>query len=79
MTEQILCQKIEERIDQYHNDILSQLTEKELVLLDCIKRKMKHADIAREIGSTPAAVSMAVVRLNRKVKEIVRRITEKIL
>ena len=79
MTEQILCQKIEERIDQYHDEVTGQLTEKERMLLDCLKRKMKHADIAREIGSTPAAVSMAVVRLNRKIKEIVRKITEKIL
>ena len=79
MTEQILCQKIEERIDQYHDEVTGQLTERERMLLDCLKRKMKYADIAREIGSTPAAVSMAVVRLNRKVKEIVRKITEKIL
>ena len=79
MVEQILSKKIEERIDQYHDEVIRQLTEKDLKLLDFLKRKMKYADIAREIGSTPAAVSMAVVRLNRKVKEIVRKITEKIL
>ena len=77
--EQIVRQKIEERIDRYQAEIYSKLTDRERKLADCLRKKMKYADIAKELGSTPGAVSMAVVRLNRKVREIVRQIVENIL
>ena len=79
MYEQIICQKIDESIDQYRSEIYAELTEKEQRLANCILQKMKYADIAKELDSTPGAISMAVVRLNRKVKSIIQRIVEKIL
>ena len=79
MHEQIICQRIEERIDRYRAEIYAELTEREQKLADCILRKMKYADIAKELGTTPGAVSMAVVRLNRKVRSIVQKIIDNIL
>ena len=72
--EQIICRKIEERLDQYQAEIYEELTEKERRLADCIRKKMKYSEIAQELSSTPGAVSMAVVRLNRKVRSIVQKI-----
>ena len=77
--EQIIRRKIEERIDQYRSEIYAELSEKERKLADCIRKKMKYTEIAQELGSTPGAVSMAVVRLNRKVRSIVQKIIGNII
>ena len=79
MHEQIVRQKLEKRIEQYEAEVYAALSDREQKLTDCLRRKMKYADIARELASTPGAISMAVVRLKRKIRSIAEKIVEKIL
>lgn len=77
--EQILCDRVEKHISLYRQEILSQLNEREQQLVQYILEKKKYAEIAQLMEMSEGAVSMAVVRLKRKVDAIVKNITDNIL
>ena len=78
MYSQIIWQKVDERVDELTEEILMQLSEQDRVILEGIRSKTKYADIARQLGTTESAIAMRAVRLNRKVKELVKEKTGKI-
>jgi len=64
---------------QYIGEVYTRLNEKERTLLGYMQKKMKYAEIAKRMNTTEGAVSMAAVRLSRKIREIVREIVENVL
>jgi len=79
MDEQVLNRILTKDIDKYWNELMSHLNDKEIELLNFIKSDYTYKEIADQIGSTEAAVAMSVVRLRRKVKEIIRNILDGML
>ena len=76
--DQMLIEKINLDLDLYCDQIYAGLKEKEVQLAEYLRRKVKYAEIARLTGSTEGAVTMAVVRLHRKVEAMVRELTERL-
>ena len=79
MLEQIVSGYLEEDMGQYIGEVYTRLNEKERTLLGYMQKKMKYAEIAKRMNTTEGAVSMAAVRLSRKIREIVREIVENVL
>ena len=77
--EQIVCERLEENLTRYTGEVCAHLNEKERVLLGYIREKKKYEEIARLMGSTQGAISMAAVRLFRKVRGIVKEIVGDVL
>ena len=78
MYSQIICQKVDERLEELTEEILSQLSERDRIIAEGIRSKKKYAEIAKQLNTTEGAVAMAAVRLNRKVRELVEKKTEEI-
>ena len=70
MVEQILCEQLEAGLEMYTNEVLSRLSENERILLEYKREKKTHAEIAELLGITEGAVTMRVVRLREKIREI---------
>ena len=77
--DRIVCEHLEEDMNRYAGEVYSRLTEKERTLLGYMRRKVKYADIAKELSTTEGAVSMAAVRLSRKIRGIVREVVDNVL
>jgi len=77
--DQIVSGYLEEDMGQYIGEVYTRLNEKERTLLGYMQKKMKYAEIAKRMNTTEGAVSMAAVRLSRKIREIVREIVENVL
>lgn len=79
MLEQILCEQLEAEMELYTNEVLARLSESERILLEYKREKKSHAEIGELLGITEGAVTMRVVRLKQKIREIVREIVENVL
>ena len=77
--DQIVSEYLEEDMGQYIGEVYARLNERERMLLGYMRKKMKYAEIAKRMGTTEGAVSMAAVRLSRKIRGIVREIVEDVL
>ena len=78
MYSQVICRKVDERLEEITEEILSELSERDRVIAEGIRNKTKYADIAEQLNTTEGAIAMAAVRLNRKVRELVEKKTEEI-
>lgn len=76
--EQIISERLEKNISLYKRKVYSRLTEKEITLAEYICAKKKYSEIAELMNTTEGAVSMAAVRLFRKVKQIVSEVVTEI-
>lgn len=77
--EQIVCERLDDDLNRYAGRVYAQLNEKERLLLGYIREKKKYAEIAQLMNSTEGAISMAAVRLFRKVRGIVKEIVDNVL
>ena len=77
--DQVVSECLEENMGQYTGEVYARLNEKERILLGYMRKKTKYADIAKQMNMTEGAVSMAVVRLSRKIRGIVREIVDNVL
>ncbi|MBQ7933043.1 MAG: sigma-70 family RNA polymerase sigma factor, partial [Clostridia bacterium] len=77
--DQIVSEHLEENMGRYAGKVYGQLSEKERQLLGYMQKKMKYAEIAQRMNMTEGAVSMAAVRLSRKIRRIVREIVDNVL
>ena len=75
----LMCEQLEADMERYTKEVLSQLSESEQILAECIREKKPYAEIAEILEITEGAVSMRVTRLYRKVREIVRNIVDNIV
>lgn len=73
--ERLLSDRIVRDLDAYCDLIYARLREKDIRLAEYLRQKRKYAEIAELTGSTVDAVTMAVLRLHRKVEAIVNDIT----
>jgi len=71
LDEQIIVEKVLRDFDKYHSEILSQLSAKEIYLINSLQQDLKYSEIARLLQTTEAAVAMNVCRLRKKVSAIV--------
>lgn len=69
--EQIINKHLEMNLSLYKTKVYARLKDKEIVLAEYICQKKKYAEIANLMNTSEAAVSMAAVRLYRKVRQIV--------
>ena len=76
---ELMCRQIEADMEKYTGEILSRLNESEKILLEYIRGNKTYAEIAELLEITEGAVSMRVVRLYRKVREIVQEIVDNVL
>lgn len=74
--EQMQINKIDENPDLYCALIYDELKEREKELLKYLQMNMKYADIARLMDSTEGAITMAAVRLRRKVEVLVQKLVD---
>ncbi len=75
----LMCEQLEEDLERYTNEVLSQLSESERVLAGYIREKKTYAEIAEILEITEGAVSMRVSRLYKKVRGIVKEIVDNIV
>lgn len=76
---ELICRQIEADMEKYTGEILSRLNESEKILLGYIREEKTYAEMAELLQITEGAVSMRVVRLYKKVREIVREIVDNII
>ncbi|MBQ2766612.1 MAG: sigma-70 family RNA polymerase sigma factor [Clostridia bacterium] len=76
--EQMQINKIDADPDLYCEQVYAGLSDREKELLGYLRLKMKHADIARLMGTSVNAVTMASIRLYRKVKRLIQQVVDDI-
>lgn len=74
MEQQIVIHKLLEDFDQYYDSVISQLSPKEVQLVQYLQEDLKYAEIAALMQSTNSAVAMSVCRLRKKVSGIVEQL-----
>ena len=75
----IMCEQLEIDLERYANEVLSQLSENEVILAGYIREKKTNAEIAELLEITKGAASMRVSRLYKKVRGIVQEIVDNVV
>lgn len=76
---QIINDSIMRDFDKWEKEILSQLSNNEIQLAKMIRKRIRYADIGKELGISEAAVTSRVYRLYKKVKELIAEKITKII
>ena len=74
--EQMQIDKIDANPDLYCALVYDKLKDREKKLLKYLQMNMKYADIAHLMGSTEGAITMAAVRLRRRVEVLVQKLVD---
>ncbi len=77
--EQVICEHLDNSLEQYEEKVYEKLNKREQILFRHLRSGKKHADIAELMGCKKGAVSVAAVRLSRKIRSLVKEIVDDIL
>lgn len=75
----MICEHLDNALEQYEEKVYKKLSKREQILFRHLRSGKKHTDIAELMGCKKGAVSVAAVRLSRKIRSLVKEIVDDIL
>lgn len=75
----MICEHLDNALEQYEEKVYKKLNKREQILFRHLRSGKKHADIAELMSCKKGAVSVAAVRLSRKIRSLVKEIVDDIL